>query len=64
MIFFPLDAIAFAGGTEAARIERARFNALSHEEKLIELRLREVRALEDQASAMRERNSIERNKFF
>ncbi len=61
---FLFDGAMFAMGLKQAQIERERFNALGPEQKQLELRLREVRALEQQAEALRERNRIERNKFF
>lgn len=64
MFFFFPDPAIIAGQIELNRLENQRWNALTPEQKNIELRIREVKALEDQASAMRERNRIERGKFF
>ncbi len=65
IMFFPFfDPAMIAAQIELNRLEQKRWSSLSTEEKNIELRIREVRALEQQADAMRERNRIERGKFF
>lgn len=63
-MFFFLDPVSIAAGIKFAQLERDRFNALSPEQKQIELRQREVRALERIAEAQEEKNRITRNRFF
>jgi hypothetical protein len=65
MIFPAFDVAFVAMQIEMNKLERQRFDALSHEDKLLELRQREVRALERLASAKERSNDISRgHRFF